>query len=194
MRLLFLILLMYYVPVSAQEPSKPSVMKLLSARQFDDYQGDARIKQVEQLRKNDWQALDSIYGLPDQNGHRPLEIIKTDLAPYVDNDGYIVFLVPEVAPQFPGGEKALKQFKRDVLFPFIQITNPDDNYVSNAVYIRFTVNSDGQITDVVEAQPHSEGIPKALAEQCLDAVKYMPVWEPGLFHGKPVRTCMLIIF
>ncbi len=186
-----LCIFLYPMQVSAQQGSAPSVMKLFSARQYDDYQGDARITQVRLLQKNDWQARDSFYDLPDQYGKSQLRISRNDLAPYVNEDGYIVYLVPEVAPQFPGGEAALQLYKQDVLGP--DLAGPNDE-VQRSVYIRCIIATDGRVTDVEEAQPHYNLVSEAFLNRCLDAVRYMPVWSPGLFNGKPVPVCQLVEF
>ena len=177
--------------ISAQTQPAQSVMKFFSARQYDDYQGAARMTAVRQLQDNDWQGIDSFYGLPDQYGQSPLHVTKTDLAPFVDNDGYVVYWVTEVAPQFPGGKVALQQYKQDVIG--LRLSGPNDE-VQQSVYIACTIASDGSLVDLAEAQPHGDWIPREIVEQCLDTVRYMPVWTPGRFLDKPVRTRVLVEF
>lgn len=188
---IFLLLFTITIPAQTTLP----ITKFFSARSYDRYQGTARTALVQELQDRDWQALDSIYGMPDQDGIRRWETAKTDLAPYVNNDGYIVYWVPEVSPQFPGGETALQQYENDVVFP--RSINPNGGrrgLSSSAIYIRCMINSDGQVTEVAEAVPHREWVSAELVERCVDAVRYMPPWSPGLFHGKPVRVNKLIVF
>jgi len=192
-QILFLILLFatHFVPLSAQSRPEPTINAYFSARQYDDYQGAARVAQIQQLQKNDWQALDSMYGLPDENGKSSLEISKTDLAPFVNDDGHIIYLAPEVAPLFPGDKKALQQYKFDALAPLS--SGPGDE-VQKSVYIKCIIGTDGRVTAVKEAQSHYGMVPDEVLQRCLDAVRYMPVWSPGLFHGKPVNVGILLEF
>ncbi len=158
---------------------------------YDRYHGATRLAMVQELQDNDWQAVDSTYGMPDKDGIRRMRLDKVDLAPYVNEEGYIVYWVPEVAPQFPSGEKALQQYMNDVLYQDLALL---DKAISNTIYISCIVETDGQITQVSEAFPHRQEIPAIVVENCLDAVRYMPPWIPALFHGKPVRVHQLIIF
>ncbi len=189
--LLILHFIFFGFPLFAQDQSGPGVMRLFSARQYDDYQGETRARRVDQLRKDDWQARDSFYDLPAQYGNSVLRIEQTDLAPYTSEDGYVVYLVPEVAPQFPGGAAALQQYKQDVLGP--AFAGPDDE-VQKSVYIYCVITADGQVTGVREAQSHYGIIPEDVIMHCLDAVRYMPAWSPGLFNGKPVQVARLLEF
>ena len=63
---------LFFISASSA-PAQPaqSIMNFFSARQFDDYQGAARRAAVRQLQDNDWQGIDSMYGLPDQYGQSP---------------------------------------------------------------------------------------------------------------------------
>ena len=200
--LLFLLLLFQGFTITAQNKptpdfftfnGTPSVLrKCFSANWYDRYQGATRVAVVRALQDNDWQAVDSTYGMPDEkDGIRRMRLDKVDLAPYVNNDGYIVYWVPEVPPQFPGGEKGLQQYMNDVLH---QDSAMLDNGLYNAVYISCIIGIDGQTSEVAEASPHRESIPAVVAENCLDAVRYMPPWTPALFNSKPVRVCRLIVF
>ena len=199
--LLFLLLLFYGISSAAQSKPIPDfftfngtssvLRKCFSANWYDRYQGATRMAVVRALQESDWQAVDSTYGLPDKDGNPRMRLEKVDLAPYVNEDGYIVYWVPEVAPQFPGGDKALQQFMNDVLQQDSAIL---DHGLYNAVYISCVIGIDGQTSEVAEAFPHRAGIPAVVAENCLDAVRYMPAWMPGQFNGKPVRVRRLIVF
>lgn len=162
------------------------------AQAFDDYTGTARIARVQALEKNQWYVLDSMYAWVDNDPSKTaLQVEKHSLAPYLDDNGYIVYWVPEVAPQFPGGKEALDLYKKDVLGELMSM--PGDE-VQRSIYIRCTIDSAGNVTDAAEAQEHAEWIPKELILRCLEAVRYMPAWSPGQFHGKPVCTYRLIEF
>ena len=186
-RLLLLLVLCAAAPAAAQTPT--GIMTFFSARWYDRYEGEARIALVRQLEADGWFAVDTIYEWTDHPGETALRTTKCDLAPYVDDDGEVVYWVADVAPQFPGGKKALRQYLHDVIGPIM--SGPDDE-VHNSIYVRCTIATDGSILQVAGAQPHADWIPVETITRCLDAVRYMPAWSPGTFQGKPVRMCQLV--
>jgi hypothetical protein len=169
----------------------PNVMTFFSARDYDRYVGESRMEAIKKLEKNGWYAIDTFYEMFSHAGKRTMQTSKTYLAPFLDENGVVVHLVPEVAPQFPGGKNALAQFKRDVL----GFNTPGaTEEVQKSIYIRCTISSDGSVTDVAEAQRHEDDIPREVIIQCLDGVRYMPTWTPGLYRGKPVSVGVLMDF
>ena len=175
------------IAVSAQPI--PGVINFLSARQYDDYEGTARIALVRELEKNDWYVIDSIYEWREEGDKTPLRTTKRDLSPFVNDEGEMVHWVSDVAPQFPGGRKGIQQYMRDVVGPVV--SGPDDE-VQNSVYIRCTIGPDGSVGEVAEAQKHAQWVPVEIIAQCLDAVRYMLAWSPGVFRDKPVQVCVLV--
>ncbi len=177
----------FTIPISAQSP--PGVQNFFAARRYDDYVGEARIAMVRQLEGDNWSIVDSIYNWTEPGENTVLKINQRDLTPFVNEQGDLVYWVADVAPQFPGGQKAIQQYMRDVIGP--SVSGPDDE-VQNSVYIRCTIGVKGDISEVAEAQRHADWIPVETIAQCLDAVRYMPAWSPGIFKGQPVRVCVLV--
>ena len=169
-----------------------TVMQLFSARWYNNLEGEARKQALIKLQQDHWYTLGTLYGM-DHSPEKPsFQVSKTYLAPYQDDHGNAAHLVPEVAPQFPGGNKALEQFKSDVLGTLY--AGPNDE-VQKSFYIRCTVGKDGVVSDIMEAQEHDVAvIPRELLLKCMDAVRYMPEWKPGYDRGKPVNVCVLIDF
>lgn len=186
--LLIALFLLAFLPPAAGQ-STAGVQHFLAARQYDDYAGEARIALVRELEKNGWYLVDSIYEWRDEGDQTPFRTNKLDFSPYVDDGGEVVYWVTDLAPQFPGGRKALQQYMLDVLGA--GVSGPDDE-VQSSVYIRCTIGTDGSIDDVAEAQQHPPWVPVEIITHCLDAVRYMPAWSPGVFKGKPVRVCVLV--
>ncbi len=184
----FLPLLLAFSPTIAAQ-STGGLMHFFAARQYEDYEGEARIALVRELEKNDWYLVDSVYEWRDEGDKTPFRTTRRDLSPYVDEGGEVVYWVTDVAPQFPGGRKAVQQYMLDVLGA--SASGPDDE-VQSSVYIRCTIGMDGSISDVAEAQQHPPWVPVEIITQCLDAVRYMPAWSPGVFKSKPVRVCILV--
>lgn len=183
---LFLSCMLYSQRVNAQE--EHSVFWYYAAEWYDRFEGAARLAEVQKLQQDQWITIDTFYDLTnEQSGASAMRTHKNHLEPYLDDEGYIVYWVPEVAPQYPGGKKALDLFTKDVIGSKVES-------VQASVFIRCIIDVDGTVKSVAEAQSHPEFIPRDVIDNCLDAVRYMPTWKPGLFRGKPVRVCRLITF
>ncbi|MCB9188674.1 MAG: energy transducer TonB [Flavobacteriales bacterium] len=89
--------------------------------------------------------------------------------------------IPDVMPEFPGGkEEMYKYLSKQIVFPD-EIKNIG---IQGKVYIQFTVEKDGSITDIeVVKTPHSK-----LGKVTYNAVSKMPTWIPGIKNNKPVSV------
>lgn len=103
-----------------------------------------------------------------------------DAGVYADLDlvSDTIYQFTEVLPEFVGGQLALN----DYLAKYINYTAAGE--ATGTVYIKFVVNADGSIADVIVAR----GISPLADAEALRVVKTMPKWSPGLIAGKPVRT------
>lgn len=91
----------------------------------------------------------------------------------------------EIAPQFPGGQRALDNYiNSNVNYPQQAI----DDDASGTVHVSFIVDENGHVTKakVVDAANVSDG----LDQEALRAVQHMPAWTPGTVKGKKVKTRM----
>lgn len=120
-----------------------------------------------------------------------------------------IYIVPDINPQFPGGDEALYEFLADnTRFPDIA----RENGVMAKVYVQFVVEKDGEITGVkvnkvqlknppsTNAQgakeptvPEAE-IKAAFEEESMRVVKSMPRWIAGKVGGYPVRSQFILPF
>ncbi|HRH38364.1 MAG TPA: energy transducer TonB [Flavobacteriales bacterium] len=99
--------------------------------------------------------------------------------PSMEEPDESVFSVVEQMPQFPGGEGALQAYlAKECKRPQVD--------AEGKVYIRFTVEKDGAITDVKLLR----GVHPELDAEALRVVKAMPKWIPGKQSGRPVRVQM----
>ncbi|NTW26176.1 MAG: TonB family protein, partial [Lentimicrobium sp.] len=92
-----------------------------------------------------------------------------------------VFTIVESMPEFPGGEEALNKFLKS------NLKMPEEamkNNVSGIVIIRFVVNADGTISDIVVLQSLGFGCDA----EAIRVIKAMPAWIPGKQRGKSVKT------
>jgi protein TonB len=93
----------------------------------------------------------------------------------------IVFTRVEQMPEFPGGMAGMQQYFRDNLkYPEQALTKG----IGGKVVIRFTVDKDGSVIDVIIKR----GIGDGCDEEALRLVKEMPSWKPGMHNGRPVKV------
>lgn len=99
------------------------------------------------------------------------------------------FLTAEVMPDFVGGPEALRRYmQRNLRFP----SQAASAAVSGRVYVSFTVNADGSISDVAVIK----GLGYGTDEEAVRVISKMPPWSPGRQnnHAVPVRYTMPITF
>ena len=96
-----------------------------------------------------------------------------------------LYSTAEIAPQFPGGQRALDNYiNNNVNYPQQAI----DDDATGTVHVSFIVDEDGHVTKakVMDAANVNDG----LDQEALRAVKNMPAWTPGTVKGKKVKTRM----
>ncbi|SDY77700.1 energy transducer TonB [Hymenobacter psychrophilus] len=99
------------------------------------------------------------------------------------------FVSVEVMPEFAGGQAALSKYlQRNLHYP----TQALKAAVGGRVYIAFTVNTDGSITDVEVLK----GLGYGTDEEASRVIRKMPAWKPGYQNNRavPVRYNLPITF
>ena len=92
-----------------------------------------------------------------------------------------VYQFVEQMPQFPGGDQAMMEYlKKNLRYPIVA----RENEVQGRVIVRFVVNEDGKVSDVVIMRDIGSGC----GQEAVRVVKMMPKWLPGKQNGKPVKT------
>jgi protein TonB len=92
-----------------------------------------------------------------------------------------IFEIVEENPLFPGGEKVLLRWLANkIKYPQIAI----DNGSEGVVFVNFVVEASGKVSNVRVVRA---GDP-SLDSEAERVVKDMPLWQPGLQRGKPVRV------
>jgi protein TonB len=87
--------------------------------------------------------------------------------------------IPQIMPEFPGGEEALFKFlKRNLRFPRFEENN------SSTVYVAFIIGADGEIGPISILK--SGGI--SFDEEVTRVVSKMPKWKPGVENGENVAV------
>jgi len=96
-----------------------------------------------------------------------------------------VFTFVEVMPKFPGGQDELDSYlSKNLHYPESAVRDK----VEGKVYVKFVVDSLGNITDVTIAKV----VRNDLDEVAMKVVKEMPRWTPAFQGGKPVRVQFIL--
>lgn len=89
------------------------------------------------------------------------------------------FLVGDINPSYPGGERAMMAYlRRAVRYPKQAL----DQKVDGRVIARFVVQPDGRLTDIQIVK----GVGYGCDQETIRAISKMPRWEPGIIDGSPV--------
>lgn len=145
-----------------------------------------RTAMVQDLAYNGWIQVDTFVDLKKKTVYQ-----EFDLAPFVDELGESAFLVTDVAPEFPGGMASQQDYFQNLLPDLLVSPNESPQ---NTLFVKFSVQKDGHIEAVEPAQNLQPWIPATVGERCLQAVREMPNWSPGLYKNRPVKTKVLISF
>jgi len=88
-------------------------------------------------------------------------------------------------PEYPGGYGALRSFiKNNVKYSAIC----RENGIEGKVFVRFVIDTAGQVTDVKLAR----GTKCQIDEEAIEVVKKLPKWEPGMKQNKAVSVQMIV--
>lgn len=115
-----------------------------------------------------------------------LLFVSSAVAAQVDSVGAdgdketVCFGAHPVDPEFPGGMDSLYAYLcRNVSYP----AEARDSNITGKVFVSFTIERDGSVTDVKILRDIGGGCGAAVVE----AVKNMPRWKPATMQGKPIR-------
>lgn len=126
-------------------------------------------------------ALSSVFG----QSNAPQTTVEDTTKRNARYTGDGIFDIIEEEPVFPGGDEAMQQFIRDNL---VYPAEAKEKGEQGKVYVRFVVEADGTITNVVIAR----GVSPSIDAEALRIVKLMPNWNPGMYKGTPVLTNVVI--
>jgi protein TonB len=96
-----------------------------------------------------------------------------------------VFDTAEVMPQYEGGMKAMVKFlSKQLRYPTSERLMGHEG----TVYVRFVINSAGQVVDVEVIK----GVSAILDREAVRVVSMMTKWKPGMQHDLPVNVRMVL--
>lgn len=108
-----------------------------------------------------------------------VEIFKKNEEVIDDSLSFILCYSP-IMPEYHGGDEKLQKFLQDNL---IYPQSCKDSNIQGTVYVGFTIEEDGNISDVKILR----GVNRELDAEALRVIKLLPKWIPGEQRGKPIR-------
>jgi protein TonB len=97
------------------------------------------------------------------------------------SDDEAIFFVVEVQPEFPGGMDSMYAFiQKNLIYP----EKAKAEGIEGRVFITFTIEKDGSVSNVKILRGIGGGCDEAVKE----VIEKMPKWKPGTQRGKPVRV------
>lgn len=91
------------------------------------------------------------------------------------------FVSVEQMPEFPGGQDEMMKFiAKNLKYP----QNAIDSNIEGRVHLKFTIQPDGSITDIIVLNKQKLG--HGCEEAAIDVIKKMPKWIPGKQNGKKI--------
>lgn len=122
-------------------------------------------------------------GVTDGKGH--LATLEPETNPKVAAPEIV--LIPDVMPEFPGGEAELFKFLgKHTRYP----DREKDLSIEGKATVKFVVNADGSISHVSIIRTDSPGF----GSESMRVVGMMPNFKPGLQNGHPVRVQYVLPF
>ena len=93
----------------------------------------------------------------------------------------------DVRPLFNGGEPGIEFIK----WVYQNIKYPEEAWrerVSGKAVVKFTVNTDGYLSDFIILQsPH-----ESISREVIRILSQSPAWTPGYINGEPVRVSLTL--
>jgi periplasmic protein TonB len=97
-------------------------------------------------------------------------------------DDKSILIHPETYPSFPGGSDSLRRFiDRNQKYP------DKIKDVKGTVYIQFTINEDGSLSEIIVLR----GLNEFCDKNALEIFSKMPKWIPGKMYDKIVKMKMV---
>jgi TonB family protein len=118
-----------------------------------------------------------------ENSNSLQHMVITAFVPKVEEANEKIYSFVSVAkpPTYPGGMDKFYEFlAKNMKYPAAAV----DNEIEGNVYLSFTVEKDGSITDIAIARKLGFGTD----EEAIRVVKLAKRWNPGIQNGRPVRV------
>ncbi len=170
-------------PKTVQKQTVQKVVKYVAPKvtkaEVEEVEDD--VPTVDEVNNNAI-GTQNIEGTGDVVYDEPIQVeIPPPTPPEPKKEEKVVYTFVQKQPEFPGGEEALFKYLRDnIQYPEIAM----ENGVQGKVILQFTVNENGELTDLVVAR----SLDKSCDKEALRVIKKMPKWIAGEQNGKKVSV------
>jgi TonB family protein len=110
-------------------------------------------------------------------------------ATYKDSTGRLVYHRAEIDPAYSGGNDEMRAFlKKNLKYP----EAAKEKGFEGTVFVDFVIDEKGRVRNVIATDVVGEDVDFSLKEESVRVVASMPLWKPGMQHGKSVDTSFSI--
>ena len=110
-------------------------------------------------------------------------------ATFKDASGKLVYNKAEIDPSYVGGNEEMRKFlKESLVFP----EEARKKGYEGTVFVDFIVDKKGRVREVSATDVIGEDVDFSLKEESVRVVASMPLWSPGMQHGKAVDAAFSI--
>ena len=167
-------------------PELPTVKNVVPVVAKDETVTKNEVPNQDELREKN-SGLVNIEGDPNANPNPPLEELKPGKGDEVMPDVSKPYTFVEQMPELPtgGGQLAIVvAIQKAVRYPARALSNQ----VEGRVYVSFTVDSKGEVTDVKIVK----GLGSGIDEETVRAIKTLPRFIPGKQNGREVSVSFTV--
>lgn len=175
--ILFAVVALWQGCETKETKAKDAAIDKADADALEAKKAEARLEKKQRLEKaNAEKAM--------QRNLAMQEKIKASLT-FKDASGKIVYNKAEVDPSFSGGSDGMRKYLKDNLrYP----ETAREEGLEGTVFVDFIVDETGRVREVVASDVVGEDVDVSLKEESVRVVASMPLWNPGMQHGKAVAA------
>lgn len=143
---------------------------------------------VRQLEANDWVQVDTVVTFNPETYEESVKIVRSDLKPFTNGNGELVYQKTETAPEFPGGEMGLMKFMME------NMKYPEEARKAKAegkIVVKFIIDATGRVNEAAQFNADANLNP-LLVQEAIRVILSMPRWKPATHNGKPVNCTMML--
>jgi TonB family protein len=108
---------------------------------------------------------------------------------YKDANGKLIYNKAEIDPAYSGGSDEMRKYlKENLKYP----ETAREKGFEGTVFVDFIVDEKGRVREVQATDVVGEDVDFSLKEESVRVVAAMPLWKPGMQHGKSVDTSFSI--
>jgi TonB family protein len=147
---------------------------------------DGVIAENQNMDKIDPETIESVNILKDESATSKYgEKGKNGVVQVTTKKAEEVFVVVEEMPEFPGGDKAMRQFlAMNVRYP----TSALESNIQGKVYVTFIVTKTGTVTNAKVVR----SVDPSLDNEAIRVIEAMPKWKPGRQRGENVDVSFTV--